>query len=902
MTEAKTTDMTTRYHAKFILLLPALVLMAVAQGVSARTDFLFDHDSRAALVDAGWSLIATTAAGSPRDTEQTSGATLSFDQVAHPGVLRIPVDTGDLWTYSNNTRNSLFQTLPSDWTSIRLGIASFAPTANWQQIGLVAYQDDDNYVSLTRVFNEGGKVSFIAETQAAANVIKSIAETATRDIQLRLDRNPATHLIRAYYSPDGENWRFLGSTTRNLSNPRLGIVTGGSGGGYPAADVAWAQIYRVADHVTPPPGALVLSSTSIVFNGIVGQASPAPQTIRVNEADTGEIDWQLQSNASWLRPSATTGITPDQVAVSVDTKGLSQGVHRAQLTFDGPGVANGPRKVDVALILNPASAVKVTTWQGGRKGALSFSTDDAWNHSCYSELISSGLAGSYFINGADDPWYLYGYHQDGMEIGGHTLSHTCNSYGEAALREELEKNLASICRSLGETEQCKEVVSFAWPCGMTTPLMQSVSRDYFMSARGYNINALEDTTPTDFQNLRSFNSHEHTPSPPADLKTVVDEAISLGKWANLVFHQQCNDDGAIAYAAARDIWIAPVGSVVKYILQRDRFVLDQIRNADDKLSLSVRRLELPTSSKMDFEDRLGKNDLVTLSVDLGSANASAVRVDGIETPFEVELLNGANRLLVDLPLRPASSTVDILYAKNYSLTVDRSGTGTVTSSPSGISCGTTCSAPFGNGTSVDLGATPGNGYLFAGWGGACSGTGACKVTMNGAQRVAASFTAIPKFTLTVTRSGNGIVTSSPGGINCGSDCREPYTQGTEVTLTATPSSGYFFAGWSGTSCSGTTPCKVTMDAARQVTATFSAVPKYTLTVTRSGKGSVTSDPPGIACGKDCRENYASGTQVRLTATANSGHSFAGWGAGCGELEECVLTLSGVRTVTATFTR
>ena len=174
--------------------------------------------------------------------------------------------------------------------------------------------------------------------------------------------------------------------------------------------------------------------------------------------------------------------------------------------------------------------------------------------------------------------------------------------------------------------------------------------------------------------------------------------------------------------------------------------------------------------------------------------------------------------------------------------------------------------------------------------------------MNGAQRVAASFTAIPKFTLTVTRSGKGIVTSSPGGINCGSDCREPYTQGTEVTLTATPSSGYTFAGWTGTSCSGTAPCKVTMDAARQVTATFTAVPKYTLTVTRSGKGSVTSDPPGIACGKDCRENYASGTQVRLTATANSGHSFAGWGGDCGELEECVLTLGGVRTVTATFTR
>jgi len=78
-------------------------------------------------------------------------------------------------------------------------------------------------------------------------------------------------------------------------------------------------------------------------------------------------------------------------------------------------------------------------------------------------------------------------------------------------------------------------------------------------------------------------------------------------------------------------------------------------------------------------------------------------------------------------------------------------------------------------------------------------------------------------TLTVLRSGTGTgtVTSSPGGINCGSDCSESYDQGTSVTLTATPASGSSFTGWSGGGCSGTGTCVVVMNADTEVTATFS---------------------------------------------------------------------------------
>ncbi len=78
----------------------------------------------------------------------------------------------------------------------------------------------------------------------------------------------------------------------------------------------------------------------------------------------------------------------------------------------------------------------------------------------------------------------------------------------------------------------------------------------------------------------------------------------------------------------------------------------------------------------------------------------------------------------------------------YQLTVQNAGTGqgTVTSSPAGISCGTTCSASFQSGTTITLTAAPSPGSTFGGWSGGCSGTGACSVALSAAASVTASFT------------------------------------------------------------------------------------------------------------------------------------------------------------------
>lgn len=169
-------------------------------------------------------------------------------------------------------------------------------------------------------------------------------------------------------------------------------------------------------------------------------------------------------------------------------------------------------------------------------------------------------------------------------------------------------------------------------------------------------------------------------------------------------------------------------------------------------------------------------------------------------------------------------------ATAYTLSVALAGSasGTVTSSPAGIDCGSTCSNDFASGTQVTLTALAVAGSWFAGWaGGGCSGIGNCQVTMSAAKSVTATFNAVPPndYPLSVSTAGNGsgTVTSSPAGIDCGATCSNVYPSGTQVTLAALAASGSAFAGWSGAGCSGTGNCQVTMGAAQSVTATFDVV-------------------------------------------------------------------------------
>jgi uncharacterized repeat protein (TIGR02543 family) len=160
--------------------------------------------------------------------------------------------------------------------------------------------------------------------------------------------------------------------------------------------------------------------------------------------------------------------------------------------------------------------------------------------------------------------------------------------------------------------------------------------------------------------------------------------------------------------------------------------------------------------------------------------------------------------------------------------------------------------------------------------------------------------AASSYTLTVSVSGSGTVTSTDGIVNCTSVCSYVYPANTVVTLNAAQASGWNFTGWSG-ACGGTGPCNITMTQNMSATATFTQQ-TFQLTVATTGSGTVASTDHVINCPSTCVNSYPAGTAVTLNATAAPGWSFTGWGGACSGAGSCNVTMSQAQSVTATFTR
>ncbi|HMT04936.1 MAG TPA: hypothetical protein PKD76_05275 [Solirubrobacterales bacterium] len=243
--------------------------------------------------------------------------------------------------------------------------------------------------------------------------------------------------------------------------------------------------------------------------------------------------------------------------------------------------------------------------------------------------------------------------------------------------------------------------------------------------------------------------------------------------------------------------------------------------------------------------RLVSGDFVNVpSGDPGISPNVNPQITGNDGLYQWDVSEGTYRVVVSMEgyVSVTSDSVDIpppvldlhipmnrVPAPQHQLTVTRAGTGhgAVASSPGGINCGSTCAAGFDENTVVALSTQASTGSTFAGWSGACSGTGTCEVTMNEAKAVTATFTLnpvpTPTHALSVTKSGTGqgSVASSPAGIDCGSTCSKQYEAGSVVTLAANAAPGSTFTGWAG-ACSGSGTCQVTMSEARAVSAAFTA--------------------------------------------------------------------------------
>ena len=153
-------------------------------------------------------------------------------------------------------------------------------------------------------------------------------------------------------------------------------------------------------------------------------------------------------------------------------------------------------------------------------------------------------------------------------------------------------------------------------------------------------------------------------------------------------------------------------------------------------------------------------------------------------------------------------TATFTQQSQYALAVSVVGSGSVTRNPD--------QAAYNPGTVVSLSATPAVGWTFAGWSGDLSGSANPQaITMNANKVVTATFTQQSQYALAVNVVGSGSVTRNPD--------QAAYNPGTVVSLSATPATGWTFAGWSGDLSGSANPQAITMNANKVVTATFSNI-------------------------------------------------------------------------------
>ncbi len=239
------------------------------------------------------------------------------------------------------------------------------------------------------------------------------------------------------------------------------------------------------------------------------------------------------------------------------------------------------------------------------------------------------------------------------------------------------------------------------------------------------------------------------------------------------------------------------------------------------------------------------------------------------------------------------------YTAKATVTVAVAGPGAVRSSSLQGDCRGTCWFSVSRETPVHLEAIVDGQGSFAGWSGACNGTGACDLKPDTDASVAATFLPAPPAQprhLQVSMNGSGTVRSDPPGIDCPRTCAADFPDGTAVSLNATGASGWDFTGFGG-ACGGTS-CAVTLSSDVSALATFLQRP-VTLSVQMVGSGSVVSNPAGIDCPRICSTAFSSGTRLTLTASPQAAFAFSGFSGACNGMS-CFVQLSSDTQVSAAF--
>jgi len=268
---------------------------------------------------------------------------------SRPGFMRITTQAGDLWGSNNNARNLLLLTAPpSDFEiSTRVEIAA---TQNWQQAALLIYADDDNYVRLARVYDNGGQVQLVVEM--GGTPLYWATPTGLTALHLKLSRVGATYT--GFFSADGVNWAEVGHVAGvSLPGVRAGLAAwGGTGAAAEiAADFDWFCLNGGAPGATPTPTPTVTRTPTA--SATASPAGTPTQTWQIIYADGFEggfpAPWQRLGNPGWGRTTCRPAAGSYSVWPAADGAGAVT-----------PCVNNYPNNLNAWLIYGPFSLTGAT--------------------------------------------------------------------------------------------------------------------------------------------------------------------------------------------------------------------------------------------------------------------------------------------------------------------------------------------------------------------------------------------------------------------------------------------------------------------------------------------------------------------------------------------------------------